>query len=92
MSRTKEVDLTEDELDIKAAKAKLSMWIDGDILEAIRLATKKQTGSTKGYQTFLNKKLREIFLNEVTEIDPKRIAEIEKRLGIIEKVVLKKHG
>jgi len=41
---SKEVDLTPEELDLKKAKAKLSMWIDGDVLEAVRAETKKAEG------------------------------------------------
>ena len=40
------------------------MWIDGDLLEAIKQQTKLETGTTKGYQTFLNRKLRNVFLDE----------------------------
>ena len=92
MSKKKQVDVTEEELDLKSAKAKLSMWIDGDILEAIREETKKITGNEKGYQTYLNRRLREIFLGDLSVVDPKKIQEIEKRLNIIEKAVLKKRA
>ena len=85
--RIEKVDIESNELDIKKAKAKLSMWIDGDLLEAIRNETGKVTGTKKGYQTYLNKKLRELFLKEKTEIDSERIESIEQRLRILEKAV-----
>jgi uncharacterized protein (DUF4415 family) len=84
---TKLVDIDPSELDLKRAKAKLSMWIDGDVLEAIRSETLRATGSKKGYQTFLNKKLREVFLGETERSDDQRLAAIEERLRLLEQAV-----
>ncbi len=81
------IDIDASELDLKKAKAKLSMWVDGDVLEAIRNETETQTGAKKGYQTYLNKKLREVFLHEKTEIDKEWADSVEKRLRILEKAV-----
>jgi hypothetical protein len=81
------VDISPEELELSKAKAKLSMWVDGDVLAAIRLETKEVTGTEKGYQTYLNKKLRELFLNEKNEVDFERIDSIEQRLRILEKAI-----
>ncbi len=89
MSKRKEVDIIESELDFKKAKVKISMWIDGDLLEAIREETRKETGSSKGYQTFLHQKLREMFLNR-DRWDAAKIQEIERRLALLEKAVIAK--
>ncbi len=85
--KTKKVEISADELDLKKAKAKLSMWIDGDLLEAIRKETEQATGSKRGYQTYLNKKLREVFLHERAEIDGKWIDSVEQRLRLLEKAI-----
>ena len=63
------------------------MWIDGDVLEAIRRESREVTGSKKGYQTYLNKKMREVFLNEHTEVDGGRLESIEQRLRLLEKAI-----
>lgn len=56
MSRKKNIDLIDGDLDIKKAKVKISTWMDGDLLEAIREETEKETGSAKGYQTYLHQR------------------------------------
>lgn len=86
MSKKKEIDIIDEDLDIKKAKVKISMWMDGDLLEAIREETRKATGSSKGYQTFLHQKLRDIFLNR-DAWDAAKIQEIERRLALLEKAV-----
>lgn len=52
------------DLDYKDAKVKVSMFLDGDLLLAVKSEAKK-TGQK--YQSLINKTLREIFLNEVTD-------------------------
>jgi uncharacterized protein (DUF4415 family) len=47
--------------DPKNKKHRVTMWVDGDVLEAIKAEAAK-VGA--GYQTFLNKRLREIFLEK----------------------------
>jgi uncharacterized protein (DUF4415 family) len=37
-------------------KVKISMWVDGDVLDAFKLSASKEN---KGYQTLMNEKLRE---------------------------------
>ncbi len=76
------VDIEEGELNLENAKVKLSMWVDGKIIAAAREQQIQATGSEKGYQTLLNQKLREIFLQP----DPE-IAEIKRRLALLEKAV-----
>jgi hypothetical protein len=79
------VEIEEGELNLESAKVKLSMWVDGAIVVAARKEQLQATGSEKGYQTLINQKLREIFLQP----DPK-LQEVERRLTILEKLVVGK--
>lgn len=81
-SDKKLIDIEEGELNLENAKVKISMWVDGKIIAAVREQQIQATGSEKGYQTLLNQKLREIFLQP----DPE-ISEIKRRLTILEKAV-----
>ena len=54
--------LTEEDLKLKNRKVKVSMWMDGDLLQAIKIAAKDE-GENK-YTTFLNKYLRKLFVEE----------------------------
>ena len=54
--------ITEEDLKLKNRKVKISMWMDGDLLQAIKIAAKDE-GENK-YTTFLNKYLRKLFVEE----------------------------
>ena len=84
------VEIEEGELDFSKAKVKVSMWIDGAILEAIKLAQKEKTGSEKGCQTFMHQKLSEIFL-ESRDQNAVKFAELERRLALLEKVFVSEY-
>jgi uncharacterized protein (DUF4415 family) len=73
--------IPEDEFEPKNMKVRISMFIDGDVLESAK-ETAKHRGDI-GYQTLINQKLREVFLNEET---------VEDRLARLEKIVLKKRA
>lgn len=77
----KEVHIEEDLL-LKDAKFKVTIYIDGDVLEAIREAAEK--AKTK-YQPFINKILRERFIGDAEE-------SLEARVSRLEMELLKKHG
>ena len=73
--------IPQDEFAPKNVKIRISMFVDGDVLEAAKKSA-KQRGDI-GYQTLINQKLRELFLDEES---------VEDRLARLEKIVLKKHG
>ena len=73
--------IAQNEFNPKNVKIRISMFVDGDILDAAKKLA-KQRGDI-GYQTLINQKLREIFLDEES---------VEDRLSRLEEIVLKKHG
>jgi len=73
--------LPANEFDERHVKVRISMFVDSDVLAAIKAQAKRQGGI--GYQTLINQKLREIFLQEET---------LEDRIARLEKLVLRKKG
>ena len=73
--------LPENEFDERHVKVRISMFVDSDVLAAIKAQAKRK--GRIGYQTLINQKLREIFLQEET---------LEDRIARLEKLVLKKKG
>lgn len=68
----------EGELELKNAKVKVTLYIDGDILEYIRKDAKNKN---KKYQTLLNDTLREYFLSD--ESQDMRLKTLEKQLTLL---------
>ncbi|MDD9952494.1 MAG: BrnA antitoxin family protein [Zetaproteobacteria bacterium] len=64
------------DLDMKKAKAKVTIYLDGDVLEAVQ-SEAERTGTK--YQPLLNQALRERFLGEKTVLQ--RLDAIESRLA-----------
>lgn len=64
--------------DKKAVKVRITTFLDEDLLEIIKEEATKQN---KKYQSYLNERLREIFMNEES---------VETRLHRLEKIVQKK--
>ncbi len=62
----------EGSLDIKNAKVKITLYVDGDVLEKVRSLAKKE--QTK-YQTLINRILRKTVLNENLLEDRIRVLE-----------------
>jgi uncharacterized protein (DUF4415 family) len=77
----KESRIPKDEFDDKNVKIRISMFVDGDVLDAVKKTAKKSGGI--GYQTLINQKLRDVFLSEES---------VEDRLARLESVVLKKRA
>lgn len=64
--------------DKKEVKVRITTFLDEDLLETIKAEAAKQN---KKYQSYLNERLREIFMNEES---------VETRLRRLEKIVEKK--
>jgi len=76
--KTGNIDIGPNEFSPKTGKFRVNMFVDLDVVDEIRkVATKRHIP----YQTLINQKLREIFMNEAT---------IEERVARIEEIVLKK--
>lgn len=80
-------DVVTEELDIKKAKVKVSMFLDGDLLLEVKEQAQK---SGVKYQTFINQTLRQVFMGEPTRFDSKDYGELKKRVTILEQAFLKK--
>jgi uncharacterized protein (DUF4415 family) len=74
--------LDESYLDTKNHKVRITMWLDGDILEVFRDMAKK---SGIGYQTLINNQLRRF----TTQPDQ---GSIEERLERLEQIIKKKRA
>lgn len=68
--------LTEDILDPKNHKVRITTWIDGDLLQHLKM--KAEAEGTR-YQSLLNKLLRDLLINQESDVQA-RLAAIEKRL------------
>ncbi len=78
--KTGKVEIGPDEFNPKKGKFRVNMFVDLDVVDEIRrVATKRRIP----YQTLINQKLREIFMNETS---------LEDRVAHIEKIVLKKRA
>lgn len=76
--KTGNVEIGPDEFNPKKGKFRVNMFVDLDVVDEIRkIAAKRHIP----YQTLINQKLREIFMNETT---------LEDRVAKIEKLVMKK--
>ncbi len=62
----------------KEVKIRITTFLDEDLLEKIKTEAKKQN---KKYQSYLNERLRELFMDEES---------LESRLKRVEKIVLEK--
>ena len=78
--KTGKVEITTDEFNPKKGKFRVNMFVDLDVLDEIRKFAEKRHIP---YQTLINQKLREVFMNEES---------IEDRVARIEKIVLKKRS
>ena len=78
--RTGNVEVGPDEFNPKRGKFRVNMFVDLDIVDEIRrIAAKRHVP----YQTLINQKLREVFMNEQS---------IEDRVARIEDIILKKRS
>ena len=78
--KTGNVEISPDEFNPKKGKFRVNMFVDLDVVDQIRkIAAKRHIP----YQTLINQKLREVFLNEES---------IEDRVARIEEIVLKKRA
>jgi hypothetical protein len=78
--KTGNVDVGPEEFHPKRGKFRVNMFVDLDVVDEIRkVAIKRRIP----YQSLINQKLREIFLNEQS---------IEDRMARIEEIVLKKRS
>lgn len=82
-----EKDVLTEELDIKKAKVKVSMFLDGDLLMEVKEQAQK---SGVKYQTFINQTLRQIFMDETARFDSNDYSDLKKRVTILEQAFLKK--
>jgi hypothetical protein len=64
--KTGNVDIPRDEFDLKKAKVKISLLLDGELLDAYRIAAKKTSHGE--YQTLMKEKLREALFGK--HVDP----------------------
>jgi len=71
--------LKEDDLKPENIKARITIYVDLDVLKKLKTMAAKQR---VGYQTLLNQKLRSAVLDEHSLHE--RLTEIEKRLKIID--------
>ena len=78
--KTGNVEIGPDEFNPKKGKFRVNMFVDLDVVDEIR---KVAARSHVPYQTLINQKLREIFMNETS---------LEDRLSRIEKIVLKRRA
>lgn len=69
----------EDDLDFKKAKVKVTLYLDGDVLDMARKESAKK--HTK-YQALINQVLREVLLSEQAEED--RLRKLEERVSLLE--------
>lgn len=78
--RTGNVEIGADEFNPKRGKFRVNMFVDLDVVDEIRkLAAKRHVP----YQTLINQKLREVFMNE---------ASLEERVAKIEKLIQKRRA
>ena len=73
--------IPKDEFERKNVKIRISMFVDSDVLEAVKKVARQR--SDIGYQTLINQKLRDVFLNEES---------VEDRLSRLENAILKKRA
>ncbi len=78
--KTGKIEIGPDEFNTKKGKFRVNMFVDLDIVDEIRKAAAKRHIP---YQTLINQKLREVFMNEQS---------IEDRVSRIEELVLKKRS
>jgi predicted DNA binding CopG/RHH family protein len=78
--KTGNVDVGPNEFNPKKGKFRVNMFIDLDVVEEIRKTAEKKHVP---YQTLINQKLREIFMNEQS---------IEDRVSRIEKIIFNKRS
>lgn len=78
--KTGNIEIGSDEFNPKRGKFRVNMFVDLDVVDEIRdIAAKRHIP----YQTLINQKLREIFMNERS---------LEDRVAQIEKLVLKRRA
>ncbi len=73
--KTGNIEISPDEFNPRRGKFRVNMFVDLDVVDEIRRCAAKRYVP---YQTLINQKLREIFMNEVTLED--RVERIEKLL------------
>lgn len=78
--KTGKVEVGPDEFNPKKGKFRVNMFVDLDLVDEIRKVAGKRNIP---YQTLINQKLRELFMNEQS---------IEDRIARIEEIVLKKRS
>ena len=78
--KTGKVEIGPDEFNPKKGKFRVNMFVDLDVVDEIRKVAAKRHVP---YQTLINQKLRELFMEEQS---------IEDRVARIEKIVLKKRS
>ena len=79
-TKTKKDILSDEDFDPRNIKQRISIMLDLDLLDALKAEAKKQG---TGYQTLINKSLREKVFNEKS---------LEKRVSDLEKALLKKRA
>lgn len=78
--KTGQVEIGPDEFNSKKGKFRVNMFVDLDVVDKIRKVAAKRHIP---YQTLINQKLREVFMNEQS---------IEERVTRIEEIILKKRA
>mgnify|MGYP001561547392 FL=1 len=78
--KTGKVEIGPDEFNPKLGKFRVNMFVDLDVVDEIRKVAAKRH---LPYQTLINQKLREVFMNE---------ERIEDRVARIEEIVFKKRS
>lgn len=76
---SKELIDIEGPLRIEDAKIKVTLYLDGDILKAVKLKAKEEN---KKYQSLVNETLREVFLDE--KPIRKELQDLAKRVELLE--------
>ena len=80
-------DLIKEDLIYGDAKVKVSMFLDGDLLQQVKAIAKKR--NTK-YQTLINQSLREVFLGNSASVDPDEFQKLRQKVEFLETLILKK--
>lgn len=73
-----DVSIPDDAFEPKNVKARITTFIDMDLLDAIR---KQAALQNKGYQTLINEKLRDLFMGERAKLED-RVTALEALVGL----------
>ena len=86
-SATDQIDV---DLGYDDAKIKISLFLDGDVLKAVKAAAKNDGGK---YQTLINKTLRDVFVSgSKHHHSADDYARLERRVSMLEMLLAKKNN